>query len=249
MRQKRAMRAKVDQPARKTGWKSWTALVMLGLLGLTVGNWLRSSGPLGTDISGEVALAGLLTDDISPSYGPTDAVDDANDAVTNAVTGGQVTIILFTDYQCPACRAAHSAVHSAVQRDGNTRLIYRDFPIFGDESIRLARVAVAAHAQGIYPQIHDAMMRESSSLTDAILQNIVMRHGGDWAQIVSTRDGRKVAAQLERNRSDALRLGVGATPTYLIGPYKIVGALSEAEFTRAIAQARAHDKSNAGEGK
>ncbi len=139
---------------------------MLGLLGLTLGNWLRSNGPLGTDISDQVALASLFEDDIAPEFGPANA---------------DVTIIMFTDYQCPACRAAHPAMHSAVQRDGNTRIIYRDWPIFGEQSVLAARVAIAANAQGLYPQIHDDLMRERRTFTDPVLREIVQRNGGDWA--------------------------------------------------------------------
>lgn len=127
----------------------------------------------------------------------------------------------------------------AAARDaGDVRIVYRDLPVFGPVSERAARVALATASQGLYPQVHDALMRESRPLDPPVLREIVTRLGGDWPRVERDAAGARVAAQLARNGQDALGLGVTGTPTYLIGPYRIVGALSEREFGKAFEQAR-----------
>src|SRR5690606_23736167 len=87
-----------------------------------------------------------------------------------------LTVIAFTDYQCPACRKASPAMMAAIARDGNIRLVYKDWPIFGERSDRAAQVALAAHRQGIYPAVHEMLM-SSPGLGDAAMRNAVEQAG------------------------------------------------------------------------
>lgn len=210
-------------PARITA-KQWLALALLCAAAFGIGALLRQSGPVGTDVSGRIDVDPMLADQTSPSSGPADA---------------PVTIVEFSDYQCSACRKAHPAMLAAAERAGDVRIVYRDLPVFGPISEQAARVALAARNQGLYPQVHDAMMRERRQLTEPVLRGIVESAGGDWSLI--ERDlaaDSEIEAQLALNQADALRLGVSGTPTYLIGPYRIVGALSEDRFLKAFEQAR-----------
>lgn len=201
------------------------ALVVLIMLGATVSYLLHQSRPLGVYV-GNSALAARITEDTESPQ------------VTHG--NGDLTIVLFTDYQCPACRKADRAMLRAVARDGNVRLVYRDWPIFGERSERAARIALAAHRQGIYPSVHHSLMT-SLGFDDADLQGVIERSGGSWQQLQSdlVRHGPSIANQLARNSQDAFALGLKGTPGYLIGPFLIEGALSEDEFLRAFVQARA----------
>lgn len=150
-----------------------------------------------------------------------------------------LTVVIFTDYQCPACRKAAPALQAAVAHDGHVRVIYRDWPIFGEISERAANVALAGHKQGIYPALHHELMR-SSSLSEAALKVAVERVGGDWQRIqVDLRAQRGwIESQLSENRRDAFALGFRGTPGYLIGLIRVEGALTESEFVKAFKQAR-----------
>lgn len=187
---------------------------------------LRLAGPVGTDVGGRIDLAPFLDDRASPSSGPADA---------------PVTLVVFADYQCGPCRAAHPAMLRAVAEAGDVRIVYRDLPVFGPLSERAARIALAAREQGLYAPVHDALMREPRALNEPVLREVVERAGGDWDRALSAARSAPVAGQLARNREDALRLGAAGTPTYLIGRHRVVGALSEREFARAFAQAREAD--------
>lgn len=200
------------------------ALASLVLLALATSHLLRSSSPLGRNVSSSPAAALLLEDRSSPQL----VLGDAS-----------LTVVIFTDYRCPACRKADPAFREAISRDGNVRVVYRDWPIFGERSERAAEVALAAHQQGIYPPLHHQLMR-SARFDDAALRATVEQVGGDWEQLeVDLRSRRStIANQLANNRRDALVLGLQGTPAYLIGPVLIQGALTEREFLRAFEQAR-----------
>jgi len=209
---------------RRTTARTWLSLVAIALAAFALGTVLRNVGPVGTDISQRTSLASIKADHTSPSSGPREA---------------RIALVVFTDYQCPACRAAHDAMHRAVRDAGDVRIIYRDLPIFGPVSERAARVALAARNQGLYGPVHDGFMRDPRRLDDPVMRAIVEREGGNWQQI--ERDlatDPAIGRQLQVNQADALRLGVAGTPTYLIGSYRIAGALDEEGFAKAFEQAR-----------
>lgn len=209
----------------RTAGRTWLALILISLAAFAGWSLLRNAGPIGIDIRDRTGVARLLADTRSPAIGPRDAT---------------VQMVVFTDYQCPACRASHGAMHRAVREAGDVRLVYRDLPIFGPVSERAARVALAARNQDLYPQIHDAFMRDTRRLEEPVLRELVVRHGGDWQRIERDLEtDPAIGRQLATNQRDALRLGVAATPTYLVGPYLIEGALDADEFAAAFAQARA----------
>lgn len=185
---------------------------------------LRSERPLGRNV-GDNQLARTVREDRSS---PTDGNPAAD-----------LTLIVFTDYRCPACRAAHPAMKRAVASDGGVRVVYKDWPIFGDASERAARIAIASGFQNIYPLVHDRLMTGPLDGEDA-LRAAVERSGGDWRRLQSdlTRNRARISAQLERNRWQAFGLGLGGTPGYLIGPILVRGALREREFVRLFKQAR-----------
>lgn len=201
------------------------ALVGLIVVGVVVSYLLQTTKPVGRYVGDAGSVARILQDERSPQVSAGTA---------------DVTLVLFSDYQCPACRKADPAMQAAVAEDGNVRIVYKDWPVFGERSERAAEVGLAARHQGIYPQVHHALMR-SRSLHDAALREAVENSGGDWRQLQAdlAHHRASIADHLARNSHEALSLGLEGTPGYLIGPFVIQGALTEREFLRAFAQARA----------
>ena len=210
-------------PPRKVTARQWFGLAIICAAAFAIGGFLRQTGPVGTDISGRVDVAPLLSDRTSPGWGPQDA---------------SVTVVVFTDYQCSPCRLSYPALVDAVRKDGDVRVVVREYPALGPLSEQAARLALAVDRQGRYEPVHDAMMRERRQLELPVLKAIVERAGGDWNAAREGMDDPEIAQAIELNRADAMRIGVPGTPTYLIGPYRLVGAKSEAQFLRAFDQAR-----------
>jgi protein-disulfide isomerase len=200
-------------------------LVALGLAGWGVGQALQAFRPLGRDISGNGTARHILADRSSPRTGPADA---------------ELTMAVFTDYQCPACRKAYPDMKQAVAEDGHVQVLYKEWPVFGPASERAARVALAGHRQGIYPEVHEALMRHRGTLSEAALEQVVTAAGGSWERIRNdlATSGDEIDLQLALTRGQAFSLGLSGTPTYLIGDRLIEGALTSGQFGRALGRAR-----------
>lgn len=209
--------------------RSMLTLCGLVLLGLAVSVALRSSSAIGRYVGDSPAAARLLHDDRSPA---------ASAGVAD------LTVVVFTDYRCPACRMADPALRAAAARDGNLRIVYKDWPIFGEPSETAARAALAADRQGIYVAVHHALM-QAPALDETALRRAVVAAGGDWRELQADLDRYAVAIEraLARNREEAFVLGLAGTPGYLIGPILVEDALTESEFSRAFEQARSRQRS------
>lgn len=71
---------------------------------------------------------------------------------------GDVTIVAFTDYNCPYCKKSAPDLKRIVAEDGKVRLVYKDWPILTKASVYGAQLALAAKYQGKYETVHDALM-------------------------------------------------------------------------------------------
>ena len=206
--------------SRKEMWQLFAVVVVAALVSLLI----QARRPLGENVGGNALALAVRNDRSSPADGPSTA---------------DLTLIVFTDYRCPACRAAYPAMTRAMVRDRKVRIVYKDWPVFGEASERAAAVAIASDFQDIYPLVHDRLMTGRAD-SDAALRAAVEGAGGNWRTLQRdlSANRARIDAAIERNTMQAFGLGLGGTPGYLIGPILIRGALTEAEFTRAFKQAR-----------
>ncbi len=180
------------------------------------------------------------------------AATDENEVLTEAkvlrdpdtpVAGnpnGNVTIVEWSDYNCPYCRKLEPELRQVVQDDGKVRLVMKDWPILGPVSVTAARTALAAKFQDKYHQAHDAMMGVSSRLTEPRINELLAAAGVDMDRLKRDLAGRgsDIDALLKRNNEQAEAFGFRGTPAFIVGKYRVPGALSMAEFEQVIADAR-----------
>jgi protein-disulfide isomerase len=205
--------------------KDLLQLLVVVSIGWGAAQLLRKTAPLGREMRANVRALAMLQDEALPR---------------RDVSAPTLTIVVFVDYQCPACKLASPAMNAAVAKDGHVRVIYRDWPIFGPRSEDAARVALASARQGIYLSVHDRLMGERQQLDEAVMREAVEAAGGNWVRLQQDlRDDRtQIDSKLARNAADATSLGIAGTPAYLIGPILIIGALNADEFSRAFEAAR-----------
>lgn len=188
------------------------------------GGWaLRRAQPVGTIVEDSPVLRAARAEP-GPEAGNPD---------------GSVTFIVFTDFNCPACRIAHPDMLAAVQADGGVRLRFLDWPIFGDDSRAAARAAIAANRQGLYLPVHSALM-QGGRADQAAAEAALEAAGGNIGRLGETlaREGPAIDGGLSRNAVHAFGLGLGGTPGHLIGRVLLRGAASAGDFRRAIDRAR-----------
>lgn len=215
----------MTDPARRLGRRALLTLGMAGGAGWALGRVLSRSAPVGRDVQASGAVAAILDDPEAPAIGRADA---------------SLRLAVFSDYRCPACRHGFPALTEAVAKDGDVRLLYKDWPIFGDASVQAARVALASATQGIYPKVHRRLMTTPGALDTAQLRAAVEASGGDWPRLLAdlTTQGERIDGQLRRHAAEAASIALPGTPGYLAGSLLAVGVIDAAAFARLFAAAR-----------
>jgi protein-disulfide isomerase len=165
------------------------------------------------------------------------------------VTGnasGDISIVEWFDYQCPYCRKLEPELRQVVQDDGKVRLVLKDWPILGPVSVVAARMALACKFQDKYSQAHDALIGVNSKLTEPRIAELLA-----GASIDLDRAKRDLAANasgidaiLARNNDQATAFGFRGTPSFIVGKFRVPGALTIAQFEQVIADARKAKMSN-----
>jgi protein-disulfide isomerase len=153
---------------------------------------------------------------------------------------GDVTVVEFFDYRCPYCKAAHERVKQVVAKDGKVRLVLKEFPILGPESVFAARAALAAHRQDPkkYYALHDALLSAKERLTDALTLKIAGDAGFDVERIKKDMGSPEISRILEAVAELAEELGVSGTPAFVVGEMLAPGAVDAATLEKLIAEAR-----------
>ena len=194
-------------------------------VGAAISWGLQLAPPAMQRLERTAVVQAILSDSGSPSAGPADA---------------DVTIIVFTDYLCAICRGADPALDRVRAADPRVRVVYKDWPLFGERSRYAARVALAADRQGKYLAVHNALMRTRRSLDPAAVEAVAVAAGADWPRLQADLQayGKDVDAQLARHASEAWSIGLEGTPAYLVGPFLIPGAMSEGTLRHAVSAAR-----------
>ena len=157
-----------------------------------------------------------------------------------APEGYDVTIISYSDYQCPFCRKIHPELERLAQEDGKVRIVYRDWPIFGPASEEAARMAIASQWQNKHRQFNDALMRTDGKLSSEKIRAAAAAAGIDFARLERDMETREddIDGVLRRTAMQAAQMGLQGPPAMLVGPYMIPGAVDYAGLTRAVAEAR-----------
>jgi protein-disulfide isomerase len=153
---------------------------------------------------------------------------------------GDITIVEYFDYQCPYCRKLEPELRQVVQDDGKVRLVLKDWPILGPVSVTAARMALASKYQDKFIQAHDALIGINSKLTEARIREVLAGAGIDVDRL--DRDlaakTRTIDSILARNNDQATAFDFRGTPSFIVGKFRVPGALTMAQFGQAIADAR-----------
>lgn len=151
---------------------------------------------------------------------------------------GDVTVVVFVDPRCGYCKQLHPSLQELVKRDPKLRLVVKDIPILGPNSVLAARALLAAHAQGKHQALLDAVMALRVEPTEAVLKAEGEKIGLDWARLRKDMDSAAVSDRLGVNLALAQTLGVRGTPAIVIGDALIPGAVGLADLQAAVASAR-----------
>jgi protein-disulfide isomerase len=164
-------------------------------------------------------------------------VGDAGDFVLGNPKG-DVTLVEFFDYRCPYCKAMVDRVQGLVRKDGNVRLVLKEFPILGANSTLASKASIAAQPQGHYLAFHTAMLEYKGDLDEKAITTLAAKVGIDTGKMKARLDDAQVTAKLSRNLDLGRALEIDGTPAFIVGDNLIPGAVDLATLEQAIADAR-----------
>lgn len=151
-----------------------------------------------------------------------------------------VTIVEFSDYQCPFCKRSWEQVLPQLKKNyidtGKVNFVYRDYPLTSihPDAMAAAMAAECAGDQGKYFEMHDKLFENISNLKNADLKKYAGQVGLDTAQFNSCLDSETHKAEVEKDMADAEKFGVRGTPSFFINGWFIRGAKPYSEFEKII---------------
>jgi protein-disulfide isomerase len=151
---------------------------------------------------------------------------------------GTVTLVEFFDARCGYCKQMHPTVEQMLQRQRDVRLVLKDLPILGPNSVLASRALLAAQRQGKYNELYDALLKLREEPAEPVLRREAERVGLDWARLRREMDDPGIARRLEGNTRLAQALGIQGTPAIVIGDALVPGAVDLATLERLVAEAR-----------
>jgi protein-disulfide isomerase len=149
----------------------------------------------------------------------------------NVVIGnpnGDVSFVEFFDYNCGYCKKALSDMVELMKTDPKLRIVLKEFPVLGPGSEEAAKVAVAVRMQDAgkkYLDFHTKLLMGRGEANKARAVAAAKEAGFDVARIEKDLASPEIQASLEESLKLAREMGLNGTPSYVIGPNVVVGAV------------------------
>ncbi|BBK38164.1 hypothetical protein STAQ_32420 [Allostella sp. ATCC 35155] len=151
---------------------------------------------------------------------------------------GDVTIVEFFDYRCPYCKQVKPIVEQVLKQDRNVRVVYKEFPILGRDSVYASRAALAAHKQGRYLPFHHALMAHRGQLGEEAVMTIAKQAGLDVERLKRDMQDPAIEQTIAANRALAERIGIRGTPAFVVGDDLAPGAIDPGSLKAMVDKAR-----------
>ena len=150
-----------------------------------------------------------------------------------------VTIVMFTDFECPGCAATHPALKQVITEYADKiRFVVRDFPLVNihEHAFQAAVAAGAANAQGKFFEYIEILYNNQKALDALSLKKYAADLGLNLKQFEADLANQKIADEVRKDMEDGKRYGLSGTPTVFVNGVK-VRALSPEGFRKAIDKA------------
>lgn len=170
------------------------------------------------------------------------AMFDSPRQVTLGNREGDVTLVEFFDYNCGYCKRALSDMLALLENDPRLKVVLKEYPVLGPESVEAARVAVAVHMQDPsgekYLAFHQKLLGSRGRADRAHALAAAKAVGMDMARLARDLESPEVQATLEENFALADAVGINGTPSYVVGSELVIGAVGLKQLASQVNVAR-----------
>jgi len=215
------------------------ALLVGGVVGFAVGSMFQKPSTDGG--SAAVAAAPAAGAPAAPRPGgpagdPSVYKVPLDDAPIKGPNTALVTIVEFSDYQCPFCSRAHNTIlELEKQYEGKVRVAMKQHPLdFHPRAKPAALAALAAGEQGKYWQMHDKIFANQQQLEDGTFEGYAKDLGLNVEKWKADQQSPKFQTQIAKDTALAMQIGATGTPAFFINGKKISGAQPIDNFKKVI---------------
>ena len=172
--------------------------------------------------------------------GPGAAAEIYKVAVGDAPTKGgkqpKVTIVEFSDFQCPFCSRVNPTIATLMKDYGNDiQVAFRHLPLpFHENAMPAAEAAEAAREQGKFWEMHDKLFANNTALDRASLEKYGQEIGLNMGKFKAAMDSHKFKDRIKHDSDDAEKFGARGTPNFFINGRNLRGAQPVEAFKAAI---------------
>jgi protein-disulfide isomerase len=180
---------------------------------------------------------------VAVTYEPFRLRFDNEKAPTRGKNDAPITLVEFSDFQCPYCQRMAPTLKQVAEKFPNeVRIIYRQFPITNLHpfAFKAAEASLCANEQGKFWELHDTMFSDQTKLSVSELKEDARRLGMDQKKFNACLDSGRYVEQVQNDSKEAQRSGVTGTPAvFLNGVMVDGGAVSFSVLDAAIKKALA----------
>jgi protein-disulfide isomerase len=174
----------------------------------------------------------------TPAAPPTNVKVDVEGRPSRGPKDAKVTMVEFTDYQCPFCKRYFDETYEDLLKtyDGKIRYVVRNFPITSShpQAAKAAEAAECAHDQDKFWEYHDRLFAQQERLDVESLKRLASDLGLDRGAFDTCLDGGEKTKLVEKDLEEGRRYGVRGTPTFFINGDFVAGAKPLIEFRSLI---------------
>jgi protein-disulfide isomerase len=163
-------------------------------------------------------------------------VAEANSPAKGGPAGAPITIIEFSDFQCPFCGRVNPAITKAKDTYGDkVRIVFRQFPLnIHPQAPKAAEASLCANEQGKFWEMHDALFADQQKLAVEDLKAKAGTIGLDQAKFNTCLDTSAMAAKVAKDLEDGQKAGVSSTPSLFVNGRLIAGAVGFEDLAKVI---------------
>jgi protein-disulfide isomerase len=146
---------------------------------------------------------------------------------------GDVVLVEFFDYACGFCRKSNADVERLLEEDKKLKVVWREWPVLGQDSLAAAEASLAAASQGRFRQFHDRLFAQGRPDPSAVSA------AASAVGVANTAASAEHQREIEKNYQLARSIGATGTPTFVVGDKVLQGAVGYDALKAAVAEARA----------
>ena len=219
------------------------ALISFALIGFIVGyganEVINPSSAAITSPTAAVAQPTPTPTAPRPTAVPVAAAADADDDPFLGKKNAPVTLIEFTDYQCPFCKRHFTNTFDQIKKEyidtGKVKYVVRDYPLgFHNNAQKAAEATECADDQGKFWEMHDKLFENQHALDIASLKQNAVDLGLNTGEFNDCLDSGKHEAEVKKDFADGSAAGITGTPGFFVNDKKLSGAQPFASFKAII---------------